>query len=71
MLPGGLQHPLLLRAITCLGLRGHFCALSAVVMCVVGLLGALLTPPKTPDATARTAPIRLSAVTPLRLDAAV
>ena len=61
----------LLRAITRLGLQGLFCALSAVVMCVVALLGALLTPPKTPGATARTAPIRLSAVTSLRLDAAV
>ena len=59
------------RAITRLGLRGHLCALSAMVMCVVALLGALLTSRKTPGATARTAPIRLSAVTPLRLDAAV
>ena len=61
----------LLRAITRLGLQGLFCALSAVVMCVVALLGALLTPPKTPSATARTAATRLSAVTSLRLDAAV
>ena len=61
----------LLRAITRLGLQGLFCALSAVVMCVVSLLGALLTSPKTPGATARTAPIRLSAVTSLRRDAAV
>ena len=61
----------LLRAITRLGLQGLFCALSAVVLWVVGLLGALLTPPKTPGATARTAPIRLSALTSLRLDAAI
>ena len=61
----------LLRAITRLGLQGPFCALSAVVMCVVGLLGALLTPPSTPGATARTAATRLSAITSLRLDAVV
>ena len=61
----------LLRAITRLGLQGLFCALSEVVMCVVGLLEALLTPPKTPGATARTAATRLSAATSLRLDAAV
>ena len=61
----------LLRAITRLGLQGLFCALSAVVMCVVGLLGALLKPPKAPGATARTAATRLSAATSLRLDAAV
>ena len=61
----------LLRAITRLGLQGIFCALSAVAMFAVGLLGALLTSPKTPGATARTAPIRLSAVTSLRLDAAI
>ena len=40
-------------------------------MCVVGLLEALLTPPKTRGATARTAATRLSAATSLRLDAAV
>lgn len=57
----------LLGAITRLGLRGLFFALSAVVVCVVALLGALLTSPKTPRATARTAPIRLSAVTSLPL----
>ena len=61
----------LLGAITRLGLRGLFFALSAVVVCVVALLGALLTSLKTPGATARTAATRLSAVTALRLDAAV
>ena len=61
----------LLRAITRLGLKGLFCALSVVLMCVVALWVALLTSPKTPGAIARTAPIRLSAVTSLRLDAAV
>ena len=61
----------LLRAITRLGLQGIFCALSAVAMFAVGLLGALLTSPKTPGATIRTAPIGLAAVTSLRLDASV
>jgi len=61
----------LLQAITTLRLQGLFCALSAAVMCVVGLLGALMTLPKTPGATARTAPTRLSAVTSLRLDETV
>ena len=61
----------LLRAITHLGLQGLICALSAVVMCVVALLGALLTPSKTRGAIARSAATRLSAVTSLRLDAAV
>ena len=61
----------LLRAITRLGLQGLFCALSAVAMFAVGLLGALLTPPKTRGATIRTTATRLSAVTSLRLDASV
>ena len=61
----------LLRAITRLGLQGLFFALSAVVVCVVALLRALLTPSKTPGATAKTDATRLSAVTSLRLDAAI
>ena len=45
--------------------------MSAVAMFAVGLLVVLLTTLKTPGATARTALTRLSAVTSLRLDAAV
>ena len=49
----------LLRAITRLGLQGLFCALSAVVMCAVVLLGALLASLRTAGATARKTPVRL------------
>ena len=61
----------LLRAIARLGLQGLFCALSAMVVCAVGLLGVLLASPRAARATARTAPVRLPASTPLRLATAV
>lgn len=53
----------LLRAIVRLGLQGLFCALSAVVVCAVGLLAALLASSQPAYATTRTAPLRLPAVT--------
>ena len=61
----------LLRAIARLGLGGLFCALSAVVIYAVGLLGALLTSLNAPGATFRTAPMRLPASSSMRLAAAV
>ena len=61
----------LLRAIVRLGLGAIFCALSAVVVCVVGLLGALLTSLNAPGATVRTAPARLQASTSMRRAATV
>ena len=53
----------LLRAITRLGLQGLFCALSAVVVCVVGLLAAPQLSPKVARATTRASPLRSPAVT--------
>ena len=57
----------LLRAITRLGLQGLFCALSAVVMCAVGLLGASLASLRAAGATARTTPVRLPASASMRI----
>ena len=61
----------LLRAIVRLGLGALLCAWSAVVVCVVGLLGPLLTSLTAPVATVKTAPVRLPASTPMRLAPAV
>jgi IS5 family transposase len=61
----------LLRAIARLGLGGHFCALSAVVMYAAGLLGALLASPRAARATVGTDPVRLPAFTSMRIAAAI
>ena len=57
----------LLRAITRLGLQGLFCALSAVVMCAVGLLGASLASLRAAGVTATTTPVRLPASASMQL----
>ena len=61
----------LLRAIVRLGLGALFCAWSAVVVCVVGLLGALLASPRAAGAKVRSAPVRLPASASMRLNSAV
>lgn len=61
----------LLGAITRLGLRGLFFALSAVVVCVVGLLVALQLSPKVARVTTRTSPLRSPAVTSQPFAAAI
>ena len=57
----------LLRAIARLGLQGLFFAWSAMVMCAVGLLGAVLASPRAAGATARPAAMRLPASAAMRL----
>ena len=61
----------LLRAIVRLGLGALFCALSAVVMCVASLLGALPAAPKAARAAVRPASVRSRAFTSMQLAAAV
>jgi IS5 family transposase len=61
----------LLRAIARLSLGALFCALSAVAVCVAGMLRAVLASPKTTPATVRSASARSSAFTSLRLAAAI
>jgi len=61
----------LLRAIARLGLGALFCVLSAVVVCVASLLGALPAAPKAARTTVRPASVRSPAFTSMRLAAAV
>jgi transposase, IS5 family len=61
----------LLRAIVRLGLGALFCAWSAMVMCVVGLLGALPATPKAARDAVRPASVRSPAFASMRLAAAV
>ena len=61
----------LLRAITRLRLQGLFCALSAVVMYAISLLGALLTSLIASGATVKTPRVRLPTSTSMRLVAAI